>query len=423
MAQMDADDVAGVEIEKVAKKVAKLFDDDSLFYGMIAKSADAQMISGRDMRIPLQFAAGTTFSYVNLDGGSLGRGTGPNFDKAVINVKDISQNGQWTFRSEYETDSGNKAVVKAAQRLISAVSMELKRALNGQVVGNGNGVFGKVNGSPSSTGSGNDKVSTCVLDPNHGAKLLRKNNYVKVYSSDRSTDRASSAKLLVTYLDLPTKTIKITGNVSIQDNDVIMAAGLSGATPTAINGVLYYHDSASTGTMLGLSRANYPEIRANKVDSGGSFAVRHARLAINRVGDRVGMENGYKMQAWMNPAQVSVYEQQALNVSQIMKQSSGSQSVDLAFSQMQIAGVPIKKDFSWDKTRIDFIIPAVWKKVQLMSPHFVKVGGSKILPVYNTSGEIVASKEIKLLATCNLYSERPDAGSYVSGLTIPSGYN
>jgi hypothetical protein len=73
-------------------------------------------------------------------------------------------------------------------------------------------------------------------------------------------------------------------------------------------GLPYHHSNASTGTWLGFNRATTPEIRANRVNAAGGLALPFARLAINKIGDRIGMDTQIQVEAWMHPAQKQAYE-------------------------------------------------------------------------------------------------------------------
>jgi hypothetical protein len=98
----------------------------------------------------------------------------------------------------------------------------------------------------------------------------------------------------VTKVDEENKQIIIAGGVitGIVAGDKIVQSGLSGANPVGIFGLPYHHNSASTGTWLGLDRSTYPEIRANRITASGSLALSHPRRALNKIGERLGLENG-----------------------------------------------------------------------------------------------------------------------------------
>src|SRR5271169_5057633 len=96
---LDQNAVVANEMERVRPNVPTLFDFDDTFYSTVEKR-DVETISKRDMRIPLELRPGGLFGYWDSDGGDLGLGTGPTFDKAVINTNDFKLGVQWTAQSE-----------------------------------------------------------------------------------------------------------------------------------------------------------------------------------------------------------------------------------------------------------------------------------------------------------------------------------
>ena len=72
--------VIGAELEKVLPKVPALFDRDDVFYSTIEKRP-VEIISSRDMRIPLEIRPNGNTSYYDPDVGYMGRGDISDFDK------------------------------------------------------------------------------------------------------------------------------------------------------------------------------------------------------------------------------------------------------------------------------------------------------------------------------------------------------
>ena len=75
--------VAGTELERVSSKVTTVYESDDTFFANI-KKGDVDVVSYREMRAPMDLRPGGRFAYWNPDGGDLGRGGGPTWDKAVI---------------------------------------------------------------------------------------------------------------------------------------------------------------------------------------------------------------------------------------------------------------------------------------------------------------------------------------------------
>src|SRR5882762_10390664 len=94
-AQMESQ-VQALELERVLPKVTRLFERDDTFYSTLKKSTTAEKISARQMRVPLELRPGGSFQYFDSNGGDLGRGGGPTFDKAVLTCVFMSENIEYT---------------------------------------------------------------------------------------------------------------------------------------------------------------------------------------------------------------------------------------------------------------------------------------------------------------------------------------
>jgi hypothetical protein len=417
MGQTTTTSVLNAEIEKVRPKVPVLYDYDAGFYSTIAKKP-VEKISGRDMRIPLALDPGGYFGYSDFDGGDLGTGGGLAWEKAVINTKSFKYALQWTWKSELETDDTRKAVVNAFRELMSKAMPEFQRQSDNQCLTSGNGVIGTV-----TTPTGGGVTSITFTTDGFGVRLMRKGQRVNVYDSTLATQRTASGPVEITYLDIPTKTIKLASAVAgITAGDVIVPEGLNGANPVGLFGVYYHNNSASTGTWLGMDRATYPQVRANSVDAGaGALALPYARLAINKIGDRLGIDRKTKLTAWMHPCQSQAYEQLGQLVTVINKQAKEEQ-LDMYFDVQRIAGAPIKQHYSWDKTRIDFITNDTWGRAELKAPGFFTNGGRKVFEMRGPSGGVATSSVFYLVAAWNLFTDNPAGQTAITNLEVPEGY-
>src|SRR5687767_12375528 len=186
MAVVEAN-VDGVELEKVIPKIRVLFEREDKFYATLRKSADVEKISNRLMRIPLEIRPGGSFQYFNADGGDLGRGGGPTWDKATLNCVFMSENIEYTKLTQWSTDDSRKAVTNIVRRLTAEALDELRRQIDAQLQQPGTGQIGTI-GSVS-TASG---VDTYVLDVDgFGARLMRYGQTIQVFDSTLVTLRGS----------------------------------------------------------------------------------------------------------------------------------------------------------------------------------------------------------------------------------------
>jgi hypothetical protein len=419
--------VVANELEKTRTKVPTLFDRDSLFYGNVMKRP-VEKVSGRDMRVPLELRPGGRFGHFNPAGGDLGRGSGPEFDKALVPTVHFKHAVEWHKKAQWATDDARKAIINTFRHLLAKSMAEFRRQVDSVMMTAGDGVIGTV--TSVSTSGGKDTY-TCTTD-GFGVRLMRYNQYVTVYQSNLSAARANTpstaedaegTSLRIDLHDPGAKQVRVAGTfASAGAGDKIVLAGLTGANPVSLFGVPYHHNDASTGTWLGFDRALTPEIRANRVNAAsGPLSPSHARLALNKIGERAGLENGTRVQAWMHPAQVAAYEElgQAVHV---INKGPRSQSLDLFYDIQQIAGAPVKKSYSWDKTRIDFIVQDTWGRAEMHPPGYYEEEGRRLFELRGESGGVAAATIFYIVASFNLFMDNPSLGSYISNLAVPAGY-
>lgn len=417
MAQVEAQ-VAALELERVVPKVQLLFERDDKFYANI-KKRDVEKISNRQMRVPLELRPGGSFQYFDPDGGDLGRGGGPTYDKAVLSCVFVAEAIEYTKLTQWSTDDNRKSVINSVRRLTATALDELRRQLDAQMMQTGDGVIGVISAVSTSGG-----VDTYTLGTDgFGARLMRYGQTVQVYDTTLATYRGSG---VITKWDVENKTIDVTPAIaSSAATDKLVTAGISSPTSLpALYGVPYHHSNASTGTWLGFSRTSTPEIRANRVN-GNSVALTLPlpRLAVNKIGNRVGIDENLSMKAWLHPCQQQAYEEIGQLVSFIMK-SAKEEGLNMYFGgkNMQLAGVPVEPSYNWDKTRIDFIVDSVWGRGEILPIGFYTTDGRNIFEIRGASGGVATAEIFYMVVGMQTFVNNPAACSYIDSLAVPTGY-
>ena len=408
--------VAGLELERVLPKVAMAFERDDKFYATI-KKRPAEIISNRQMRVPIELRPGGSFGYFSADGGDLGRGGGPTWDKAVLNSVFMVEAIEYTKLTQWSTDDARKAVVQSVRRLTATALDEIRRQIDSQLMQAGDGVIGVVT---TDTPSGGANVITLTSD-GFGARLMRYGQTVQIFDTTLATLRGSG---VITTWDVANKTISITPQIAgVIATDKIVTNGI--ASPTALPalyGVPYHHSNASTGTWLGFSRSATPEIRSNRVNGGsGSLSLPLPRLAINLMGNRIGIDNSFNPNAWCHPAQKAAYEEIGQLVSIIHKQAK-DEALNMYFDSMQMAGASVKTSFNWDTTRIDFVTDELWGRAEILPIGFYKTDGRNIFEIRGASGGVATSDIFYMTVGMQTFVTAPAGTAYIDTLAVPSGY-
>jgi hypothetical protein len=415
MAQTETQ-VAALELERVIPKVQVVFERDDKFYANI-KKRDVEQISYRQMRIPLELRTGGSFQYFNADGGDLGRGSGSTYDKAVLQSVFMAEAMEYTKLTQWATDDKRKAIVNSVRRMTANALDEIRRQLDAQMMQSGNGVIGTVTTDTPASGS---NVITLTTD-GFGARLMRFAQEVQVFDSTLATNRGSGT---ITQWDVANKTVSITPQIAgVTGGDFIVVKGISSPTALpALYGVPYHHSNASTGTWLGFSRSTTPEIRSNGVNAAAAaLTLPLPRLAIDMIGNRVGLDNSFKPVAWMHPAQKQAYENIGQLVSIIQKQGK-EEALDMYFDKMQMAGAPVKESYNWDKTRIDFVVDETWGRGETLPIGFYTTDGRKIFEIRGASGGVATADIFYMVVGMQTFVNNPAATAYIYDLAVPSGY-
>jgi len=409
--------VTALELERVLPKVRTLFERDDKFYANIQKR-DVEKVSNRQMRVPLEIRPGGSFQYFNADGGDLGRGGGPTFDKAVVTCVFMSENIEYTKLSQWATDDDRKAIVSSVRRLTATALDELRRQLDSQMQQPGNGALATI--FSVSTTAGVDTY-TCTTD-GFGVRLVRYGQTIQVYDTNLTTLKGSG---VITGWDVENKTIDVTPAIAgATGTDRVVVAGISSPTSLpALFGVPYHHSNSSSGTWLGFPRASTPEIRSNRVNGGSNaLSLPLPRLAVNKIGNRVGIENDFSPNAWLHPCQMQAYEEIGQLVSIIQKMPK-EEGLNMYFGQnMQLAGASTKPHFSWDKTRIDFVTDEVWGRAEILPIGFYKTDGRNIFEIRGASGGVAAADIFYMVIGTQTFVSNPAATAYIDALAVPSGY-
>lgn len=411
--------VTALELEKVIPKIRVLFERDDKFFSNI-KKRDVEVISQRQMRVPLELRPGGSFQYFDPNGGDLGRGGGPTWDKAVLNSVFVSENIEYTKLTQWSTDNDRKSITNAVKRLTATALDELRRQLDSQLMQAGTGVVGTI--TTVSTSGGVDTYT--LTSDGFGARLVRFGQTVQVFDATLATNRGKGQ---ITFWDVENNTIEvepaITGALA---TDVLVVDGItSPASLPAMFGVPYHHSNSAVGSWLGFSRATTPEIRSNRVNGNNSpLSLPLPRLAINKIGNRVGIDNNFKPKAWLHPCQKQAYEDigQAVIMIQQQNQNKSEGDLNMYFDRMQFAGAPDMPSFNWDKTRIDFVSDEVWGRGEILPIGFYQTDGRRIFEIRSSTGGVATSDIFYMVAGMQFFVNNPAATAYIDALQIPEGY-
>ena len=418
MPQQQNTSVVALQLEKVRTRLPQLYERDNALLNMIQQRGDVEMVSSRNMRIPVQIRPGGKFGQVNMDGGDLGRGSGTRYQPAQVSPISFRFATEISKLVEYVTNSGEKAIANAVEREIIQSMAQFRNVLDRYLMTAGDAVIGEV-------ATGGVSGNTLTLTDPHRADLMYFNQDVAIYSSDLATKRGESD---ITSIDYDSGEITLSalpsGTVA---GDKVLISGVAGSNPVGIYGIKYHQSNAASGMWLNLNRATYPELRTPRVNANNSaLTTGPIRLALNKLRKALGANivQEKRLIACLNVEQEDAYEQLGIVISEIIKDSSARQGMDLFFNGPKtMASVPMYPNVHADPLRIDFLALEHWGRAVSKEIDFYEVDGNRIFPLYNTtSGGVEAAFVYYYVTTFQVFTDNPRCGAYIDGLIRPSGY-
>lgn len=418
LSAMSETSVVAGELEKVRQMGAfsVLYERDDVFLTKIEKRTDIEIVSNRAARIPIQLVPGGSAAQSSADGSGLGRGSGTTYGVFQVSTLFFKLAVEMTLLSQWATDSDAKARFNAVKREVQNGTKAFRTFLDRIAHTSGNGIL--------ATTSANATTTTITCDT---VQLLTPNMQITMYTSNQGTQRSGGtggAIKYVTSVDYVNNTVTIDNAYSDATNgDVICVGGLSGATPTSLYGIPYYH--ATSGSVLGLARSSYPQLVTPSVTASSVLTPAHPRQLLTRIRQALGVstsavDGGFFL---AHPNQVAAWEELA-----VITQSTnpGGKVPDPLYnieSGVTAANRPFVEDLNQPKTRIDFINPKAWGRTVVKDVDLIKIGDATVFPTYSTSDGAPNSSFVWYLGTqFQLFCENPRAGGFISSLTTPAGY-
>src|SRR3990167_6127912 len=168
MGALNESAVAAGEIERLRTKIDVVFESDDLFWANI-KPRNVEVMSYREMRVPIEISPGGAFRYFNPSGGDMGRGGAPKWDKAVVQPVFMSEGIEYQKLAQWSTDDRRKAIINSVRKLTAGATKELRRQLDAQLQQPGDGTVGTISAVTTTAG-----VDTYTLNSDgFGARLVR----------------------------------------------------------------------------------------------------------------------------------------------------------------------------------------------------------------------------------------------------------
>lgn len=405
------------QFEYVEPQMQALYLMSAPLWKRIKNNTSVKAVSNRPVRIAFEGISGGKFRSGNLDGGDLGRGSGPTEVFGNVSCTTFIQASEYTALTDYSTDSDEKAIK-------SYVTLTKQRAAES---------FGQYMDAVFCYGDGANTIDTVVSTTTNGivvnnANKFQGNQDIDVWSALGGTFRGT---VTILTQDIANNTVWTTSALpaGTTAGDLLLISGSPGVQNSGLNGLQYYHSAGNTGNYMGIQKSAFPGMFSTpniNLNSGAltpaSVRALEAQIRLAIGSDKADQAEifahcGVEMQA--------AWENQALLVQHVVaNEVKGDQATDMLKRKAptMIAGRELVSNERATPGRIDFIASKYWSRVETKPLSFYECGGQTLFPTYGGSGGVNSSMIFYYVTMCQTLLTLPRGDAYMSNVAIPHFY-
>src|SRR5215469_226940 len=383
-------------------------------------------------RVPMRIQSGATIVQGTGDGDSLGLGTGSQWVSGDIQPVFLFAGCEITYLTQMATAGKNRGMIAVrAQELKNSLDTFM-RGIEALFQGDSSGMLDQIPTTATvNSGTGGGAAGSATYSQIIGlnnANQFQDQQLVQVFPSEGGTSRGS---FRITYADGVTNTIYSAGTLpsGTTTGDYLMVAGSSGAVGNSVAGIKTYQVTGNTGTVLGLTRANYPGRLSTPNINLNNNAVNPAvpyRAEI-LIGRGLG-EEAEEMDEFIwygGPGQrlqiTNLYQNVLIANAQDVK---GDEALDMVKKNMitTFGGREYVEGYNASPGRIDGLCLNTWGIAEMKEPSLYDFGnGVTTMPVPDPNGNgWLTSSIFYYNAALNLFNSNMKAGVYISNAAEPT---
>jgi len=405
--------------EVIGKRVSQWFGKFNVARNLV-KKGQVEVIGERDFRVNYLTQEGGRFGTYNPDGGALGRGTAAKGGTLISSFFSLRLNFELTELAKRATSSRQISQINALKRATKAGVPEFSNYCDMVFHGSGSAVM--------ATATAHAVVSSksvYTMDTITGVQNLRRGQYVMVYDTGLTAARDSGASFMIEQIDYENRKVYLSATVtSAAATDKLVFEGVSGASPTSVNGIKYFHSSATSGTTLGVNRANELEIVTPYVSAGGKPTHMKALLLNHKALKKRGeIPNG--MVFLVAPEQEANMRSQVTSISNF-DLSRGNITKDIGAKSQKtftFGGTPCRLDIHQDTDRIDGLVPGDWIRAVLPGGdigYYEDDNGNRFFNLWAADGGPAAGTWFGWVLHENFVNQNPGGAAFMDGCTQPT---
>ena len=421
MPQLTASSSIALQLEDVNDVIPLLVESSHCLDARIKDNGRSTRVSTKSFRIRIQTALTGAVAKINLDGGSLPSRGSSQWDQFTITPLAYAVPIQYTRLADLVGEPKDVASTNPVSKTIADAAIYIQRMRDVFLQTNGDGKLATVD--ISYAGGGANPI--VLASQPWGARLLHLGQKVQVFTSNFATNRGSCSVTSIANTLGGTQSITVDAvPAGTAANDIIVVDGLATGNDPFINGIPVFHSTATTGTLMGLSRGN-SYVVANGVNASNStITLPLLRLSQNQIVQALGAD-GLKGQIWhTHPSQLQAYEELGFQLQYVPLEGGKAKNFDGLYQKMTIDGREIISNVHADQTRWDLVNVKAWGKVKWGNPPFwfKNRGGQTVFQQYDTaSGNPQSVEKSYLVDAIQFYVDNPKSLGSVTSCKVPAG--
>jgi len=425
MPQLTSTTSAALQLEDVNEIIPVLVELSNKLDARIKDNGRATRVSTKSYRVRIQTVDVGDVAKFNLDGGTLPTGGSSQWDQFLVTPLAFVKPIEYTRLADETGEPKNVSTVNPVSKTIADAvrGIQVQRDMFLQTAGDG-----KV--AQVLAGYAGGGANPITLEPSPwGARLLRKGQKIQVFTNAFASRGTATITNVV-------KTLGATQSITVDAvpagtvaGDFIVVAGLAaGGADPFINGLPVFHSTSTSGTLLGISRANNYVV-ANGVNANGAqITLPLLRLAMNQVLVELGDEALKDQLFHTHPSQLAAYEELGFQIQNIF--SNNGKFNDKGFDglmnskKMTIDGFEIISNLHASNTDWNFTNVKSWGKVKWGQGTFwfKNRGGQTVFQQYDiTTGTPKAVENSYLVDAAQYYVDNPKLLSSVTSAKLIAG--
>ena len=425
--------IASLEIEGIQKQFPELLKFSTRLYSKLGKNVRTMQVGTTAYRLPLQYGRPAAMAVGSLDGGIYPLGDVSKWNKGSISPFVLFFGTNWTKLVELVGVAKDAVAIKnVVEKNMADLADQVKSGCNKLLHTDGQGTLAIV----SSIDTGNALVT--VTTTGLGARLLEAGMVVEVDTNATKAKRGTFTIDAVQNVIGGTQVFHYSASTgtatSCTSTDRIRVSGVADTTPIATYGLPYYINNSTTGTIIGITKSSTtPYTISNALDAGGGQLNQPiVEALINIIQGRIGSGENNPMSGgffhW-HRSQKTSYSELGWQLQTIpMASGQAPSELDLFFGggngtdTYKLCGYPTHIDDHADNTAIYFVQPEGWGKVQYGDGPFWAdpIPGSKIYPIYDSSGQPTAAFGATMVVTEQFYCDNVLTQGVLSNLGLPA---